>query len=541
MNIQTYSRFLESVERFLKPKNVLVLNLFQPYSFELDIPNARVINTLHDIVSIKDTKFELILGVMPFHWYPEVILDTPSKLKVPTNWKLIYDSLKILTSKGKALFLIEPNILTSKQGKRFLQDLSDQGFYNNSILELPDRNFISRIAFQPIVMEFEKTKIESLFISELSDNFEELIPSIFNPKNTNNLASGLCVDRSRFESFNKFRVESEINNLKTQYKEYTQYKLSDVSYEINATKDSFKDKSNSIYIPNIGNSAVLSSIEKTTMKHQNYFQIVLNNEIVLSEYLALFFRSEFGKRILKYATNSNFIPKINKSEIINIAIPIPSLIEQNLIILTDKKLLELQDTIGKLAAELSLNPKNSQIILDKFENLQKPFKELTIEEEILNLIRKGENKHIEFKESFSKNLETGQKDKVIEKSALKTIVGFLNADGGTLLIGISDKGEIKGIENDFFKNADDYKKRFKDILKTKIGAEFYPQIEYDLYSVLGKLILKVNCNPSDEPCFYDEIEFYVRTNPATDRLEGRKQADYIKVRFNNDNKKGSKI
>ena len=61
--------------------------------------------------------------------------------------------------------------------------------------------------------------------------------------------------------------------------------------------------------------------------------------------------------------------------------------------------------------------------------------------------------------------------------------------------------------------------------------DFLHLIDYDLHSVDGKLVLKIDCKPSSDPCFYDQIEFYVRTNPATDKLEGKKQVDYIKTRF----------
>ena len=56
-----------------------------------------------------------------------------------------------------------------------------------------------------------------------------------------------------------------------------------------------------------------------------------------------------------------------------------------------------------------------------------PLEGLTTEDEILSLIRKGESKRVEFKETFSKNTHTQKRDKEIEKSSLKNIVGFLNS------------------------------------------------------------------------------------------------------------------
>lgn len=44
-------------------------------------------------------------------------------------------------------------------------------------------------------------------------------------------------------------------------------------------------------------------------------------------------------------------------------------------------------------------------------------------------------------------------------------------------------------------------------------------------------VLEVECKPSKSPCFLDGTTFYVRTNPATDKLEGIKLADYLRNHF----------
>ena len=527
---QIINNFLVQVTKKLLPKNTLILNFTAPNVLSIEINGATEIKNETDFNRLGGKFFELIIGDLPFG-LQAVSIDTVSKLKVNKNWSFILTALRTLQTNGKAFFLVEPSILFSQQGKRYLQDLATENYFVNAVFELPEKLLYPETAFQPIIIAFEKTKEEKLFIGEITSEFELLTEYYLNRTNSENLGSGLIVDISSFESFNRFRIETEINNLKTQYNEYTKYKLNEVATEINLTKDSFNDKANSLYIPKIGNSQVVSALAMTVLKHQNYFQVVLKENIVKAEFLALFYRSELGRLILKSVTSGSYIPNINKSDIESSFVAIPKLTEQNLLILTNQKLSELQETINQLKAELSLNPKNAPVILDKFESMQAPLKQLSEEDQIFSLIRKGENKYIEFKETFSKNIRTQQKDKEIEKSSLKNIVGFLNAAGGTLLIGVSDDGQVTGVEDDFFNSTDKYKLNFKNALSTKIGSEFYSLIDYDLYSVAGKLVLKVYCKPSPDPCFYDQTEFYVRTNPATDKLEGKKQVDYIKTRF----------
>ena len=55
---------------------------------------------------------------------------------------------------------------------------------------------------------------------------------------------------------------------------------------------------------------------------------------------------------------------------------------------------------------------------------------------------------MEFKCCLRKSLHTGERDPRIERSTLKTIAGFLNAGGGTLIIGVADDGVPVGIQED---------------------------------------------------------------------------------------------
>ena len=526
---QIISEFLIQLTDNLPSSKTLILNFTKPSILEIKISGSTEIKNENDFESIKNLQFDLIIGDLPFG-LQTVEIDTISKLKVNKNWSYALLALRNLSKEGNAFFLIEPSILFSQQGKRFLQDLSLENYFLNSVFELPEKLLYPETAFQPILIGIGREESSKLFIGEITTDFSVLVDNYLGLTTTENISTGVITERNKFDSFSKYKIETEINNLKTQYKDYSRYTLLDIA-TVKLTNTNFENTPNSIYIPKIGNSQVVSEIEQTTLKHQNYFQVVLNESVVKAEFLALFYRSELGKLILKSLSSGSYILKVNKSDIESSYVAIPKLEEQNLIIVTNQKLSELQETINQLKTELGLNPKNANVILDKFESIQSPLKQLSNEDLIYSLIRKGENKHIEFKETFSKNIRTGLKDKEIEKSSLKNIVGFLNADGGTLLIGIADDGTVKGVEDDFYQSTDKYKLNFKNALNTKIGSEFYSLIDFELLLVGGKQILKVDCKPSSDPCFFDQTEFFVRTNPATDKLEGKKQADYIKNHF----------
>ena len=108
------------------------------------------------------------------------------------------------------------------------------------------------------------------------------------------------------------------------------------------------------------------------------------------------------------------------------------------------------------------------------------------------------------------DVKSGEREKYIEKAALKTVAAFLNSEGGSLLIGVSDNKEVIGVESElkkFYRTQDKFLLHFKNLIKSGIGPEFYDFIDYKLVDVNGHMILLVRCDPSESPCWFEGKEF----------------------------------
>ena len=155
-------------------------------------------------------------------------------------------------------------------------------------------------------------------------------------------------------------------------------------------------------------------------------------------------------------------------------------------------------------------------------------------EEVLELIKEGEKKDVEFKSTLRTNLHTEESDKKIEHSTLKTITGFLNSKGGTLLIGVEDSGKILGIEKDNFASKDKFNLHFTNLIKQYIGKKYFSLLNFELVKIENKNILKVDCIKSNKPVFLkfgENEEFYIRTGPQTIRISGSELVEYINEHF----------
>jgi hypothetical protein len=66
-----------------------------------------------------------------------------------------------------------------------------------------------------------------------------------------------------------------------------------------------------------------------------------------------------------------------------------------------------------------------------------------------DIIKAGESQGVEFKSTARWNIRSQQLDKKMEHVIVKTVCGFLNGEGGTLLIGVDDAGQVLGLDQDF--------------------------------------------------------------------------------------------
>ena len=148
-------------------------------------------------------------------------------------------------------------------------------------------------------------------------------------------------------------------------------------------------------------------------------------------------------------------------------------------------------------------------------------------------IKAGEGQNTEFKSTLRFNIRSGKIGKEIEIAWLKTVVAFLNTEGGTLLVGVSDDGEIIGTELDDFRNDDKYLLHVNNAVKRSIGMEFISHISFDLVPYEGKKVLYISCRPHTEPVFLkngENEEFYARFGPASRKLSMKEMLKYVQNR-----------
>jgi hypothetical protein len=154
-----------------------------------------------------------------------------------------------------------------------------------------------------------------------------------------------------------------------------------------------------------------------------------------------------------------------------------------------------------------------------------------------SLLKEGENHFVEFKSSFRYDHKLKTTNNELELVIAKTIAGFLNAEGGKLIIGANDDGKVLGLKNDFAtlrqKNADGFERRFYDLITTNFGSNLCTYCTVRFYEINNKVICIIHVEPAVNPVYLNQQNstlFYVRAGNSTRNLTVKEAVQYIKER-----------
>lgn len=162
-----------------------------------------------------------------------------------------------------------------------------------------------------------------------------------------------------------------------------------------------------------------------------------------------------------------------------------------------------------------------------------------IKYDIRSIIKQKENRNLEFKETLRFDIKKSEVNKDLEKVIAKTIIGFLNAEGGNLIIGVSDKGEINGLSKDIStlpkKDIDGFQNHLTMIVKTMIGVNFLNNIDVNFENIEDKDICVISVKKGHKPAYLknsdNKEEFFVRVGNSTQPLSMSEAEEYIKEQF----------
>lgn len=116
----------------------------------------------------------------------------------------------------------------------------------------------------------------------------------------------------------------------------------------------------------------------------------------------------------------------------------------------------------------------------------------------------------------------------------RTVAGFLNVEGGVLLIGVADDRTVLGLDPDIAtlgrRDIDGFEQHLVQILSAYLGGEFIPNARASFQEKDGRTVCMLRVEPSPKPVFLSEKgakEFFIRTGNTTRPLDTEATHNYI--------------
>ena len=158
---------------------------------------------------------------------------------------------------------------------------------------------------------------------------------------------------------------------------------------------------------------------------------------------------------------------------------------------------------------------------------------------VRQLIAGGENNTLEFKASLRWDMRKERVNKTLESVVVKTLAGFLNGKGGTLLIGVDDSGAAVGLSGDYgslkSQSRDGFEQHLQQVVGRDLGAALSASfLTVNFHEIDGADVCQVTVEPSDHPIYVEngsEAIFYLRSGNLTRSLPVNETVKYVQHRW----------
>ena len=128
----------------------------------------------------------------------------------------------------------------------------------------------------------------------------------------------------------------------------------------------------------------------------------------------------------------------------------------------------------------------------------------------------------------------------MEYEVARTCAGFMNVNGGILLVGVADNKNVLGIQNDYNtlgnnkKNEDGFELQLTEVINRYIGKEYRKFIVVAFEKIHGKDICYIEINKSPLPVFLEKTKikkFVIRSGNRTQTLGEEETKKHIKIHW----------
>lgn len=156
------------------------------------------------------------------------------------------------------------------------------------------------------------------------------------------------------------------------------------------------------------------------------------------------------------------------------------------------------------------------------------------EQRVREMIADGEGQTVEYKSSLRWDYRGSCVNKDLTKMVIRTLAAFLNARGGSLIIGVNDDGALLDLKDDIAtlpkKSLDGFELALRGAVASYLGEEIDPYVTVEFASIDNKYVAIASCAAHTSPVYVRDgqrREFCVRSGNLTRSLDVAAAVAYI--------------
>ena len=156
---------------------------------------------------------------------------------------------------------------------------------------------------------------------------------------------------------------------------------------------------------------------------------------------------------------------------------------------------------------------------------------------ITDLIKLGESYVLEFKSTLQWDAVKSEQNKGLRQSSLKTINAFMNSQGGTLLIGVEDDGNIYGLDRDIAlakKSKDGFERLLVSLIADRMGTTTVANCRIRFEDIGDGSVCVIDVERSLEPVFLKSEKgkaFFIRVGNTSRSLDHEETLKYVEANW----------
>ena len=304
--------------------------------------------------------FDFVTGYPPIGM-PQAILRTqrpPIDLRASKSYTMLVQAAMTVAPQG-TLVAVLPESFFGPRAARVRDALAAVSMFPSASLALPLRSFAASIALSLVVFTHEVC--DELFVAEI-DPAGDLASVVHNyrARQAGRLPQlGMLVPLQSFASWRATLLAVDIDSFarRSGLRRVALKEICSVMRAPRREEPVFNASPNAVYLPTLGSSPAVTTLDALVIKPHNYLQLLVQPERADPEYLAAFFNSPLGRRVREHLATGTTIPKLSLQTLATADVYLPdSVQQQRAAVGVGRTLSGLRQSISSLERELWERP-----------------------------------------------------------------------------------------------------------------------------------------------------------------------------------------